>query len=336
VPSDPPPLPETPETPETPGLSWRPATREDVPAWARLLDAMAAVDDPAERATAEDLADEFEGSWAAPERNSLVGVDAAGDLRAFGWVERRPGELRALRVFLQGGVHPEWRGRGVGRALLGWQEARAWQLVDAAASELPVRVILHVEEHNVGHSRLAEAAGFQPVRYFSDMRRPLSVPVPDRGLPAGLRLVPFDGSLDEAVRLAHNETFADHWGSEPRLPEDWRLWTTGHRNFRADWSFVVLDGEQVAGYVLNAAYPQDWGPQGYTEGWTSLVGVRRAWRGRGLAPVLLTASMRAFRDAGMEYAGLGVDTENPTGALALYERLGYEPGRRSVSYAKLR
>ncbi|NKQ35221.1 MAG: GNAT family N-acetyltransferase [Chloroflexi bacterium] len=64
------------------------------------------------------------------------------------------------------------------------------------------------------------------------------------------------------------------------------------------------------------------------------IGVIRGWRQRGIASALIAAAMRAFRDEGLEYAKLGVDTENPTGALRLYENLGFYSVRRSTAFHK--
>jgi hypothetical protein len=44
--------------------------------------------------------------------------------------------------------------------------------------------------------------------------------------------------------------------------------------------------------------------------------------------------MRAFAEAGMQRADIGVDAENASGALRLYTGLGYEPQRRSVADIK--
>lgn len=202
---------------------------------------------------------------------------------------------------------------------------------------MPAGILVHANEHLEDRRRLAVAQGFAPVRYYVDMVRPLTIagaaPIPVVPLGAGLELVPYVKDLDEDLRLAHNEAFAEHWGSEPRSAEDWAEWTTGHRDFRGDWSFAVLDGDRVVGYALSAAYEQDWTAQGYMQGWTNLLGVRPAWRGRGIAPALLAATMRAFAASGMQYAGLGVDSENSSGALGVYERTGYTAGRRSVAYA---
>jgi ribosomal protein S18 acetylase RimI-like enzyme len=189
-----------------------------------------------------------------------------------------------------------------------------------------------MEEHLHDAARLAERAGLHRARWMSIMRRDLSRPIPEAVAPQGLRLVPFSAELDEPLRLAHNEAFAQHWGFQPWSRETWEQWSTGHRSFRPDWTFAVLDGDDVAAYTISAAYETDWPVQGYTEGWTAKLGVRAPWRGRGLAKALLTRSMQAFAADGMQFAGLDVDSENPTGAVQLYTGLGYEVHRREANY----
>jgi ribosomal protein S18 acetylase RimI-like enzyme len=79
----------------------------------------------------------------------------------------------------------------------------------------------------------------------------------------------------------------------------------------------------VAGYVVSHAYQQDWEALRFSQGWVALIGVRPAWRGRKLAPALLAGVLRAYADDGMDAAGLDVDTGNATGALTLYEGMGF-------------
>ena len=69
-------------------------------------------------------------------------------------------------------------------------------------------------------------------------------------------------------------------------------------------------------------------------GYTEDVCVRRPWRRRGLARALLARSLQVLRERGMTEAALGVDTENPSGALRLYESLGYRPVQRWTVYRK--
>ncbi len=58
--------------------------------------------------------------------------------------------------------------------------------------------------------------------------------------------------------------------------------------------------------------------------YTEDISVRRPWRRRGLARSLLTQSLQMFKNEGIEEAALGVDTDNPSDALGLYEDLGFQ------------
>lgn len=189
---------------------------------------------------------------------------------------------------------------------------------------------MFVDEDARDHRRLYAAAGFSPVRWYREMRRDLARPLAEPSL-EGIRVVPWEPDLDEAARLAHNEAFADHWGSEPRTPEDWQRKNGPH--FVPGWSFVALADDAVVGYTISSRYPQDWPVVGFTFGYSELLGVRPAWRGRGVATALLARAMAAFRADQMAYAMLGVDTENATGAHGLYERLGYEAFHSEVMYS---
>ena len=79
---------------------------------------------------------------------------------------------------------------------------------------------------------------------------------------------------------------------------------------------VAWAGDAIAGASLN--YPKrmgDWG-------WVGSIGVRPAWRGRGLGLALLRESFERFRQTGETTVALGVDAQNATGATRLYERAG--------------
>lgn len=321
--------------PPVAGLRWRPIAPGDLPAWHRLVRAVEDADDPSERYTPEDLHDELlDGSWKDPDRDSILGLDDEGTARAFGHVELPPGDRRTIRAFCWGGVDPQWRGRGIGRELLAWQERLARARIAAAPHPAPGRILVHVGDHVTPTVRLLERADFARMRVYLELTRPLDGSLPPVGVQDGLRLVPYDPSLSEQVRLAHNEAFAEHWNSESRSPEDWERRSVGGRYFRPEWSFVVLDGEEVAGYCLTSAYEPDWHAQGYTAGWTDVLGVRHAWRRRGVASALLTATMHRLRADGIDRADLGVDLENTSRALDLYTALGYEEARRELAYGK--
>lgn len=311
-------------------LSWRPLQLGDVDALHALVVAVEEADGAPVRTSREELVETLSEPWRDLLRDSLGGWDADGVLRAYALVTVRPGDEHTIRAFLTGGVDPAWRGRGIGRAVLAWMEGRGRQKLAESGKDGPGRLAVYVDENARDHRRLYAAAGFSPIRWYTQMRRDLSRPLPDAVPLEGVRVVPWAPELDDAVRLAHNEAFADHWGSEPRTPEDWRHGP----HFAPSWSFVALDDAgEVVGYTLSGRYDQDWPVLGYTFGYTDLLGVRPAWRGRRVAVALLVRAMTAFRDDGMAYAMLGVDTANPSGAHGLYERLGYESVHGEVMYS---
>jgi ribosomal protein S18 acetylase RimI-like enzyme len=64
------------------------------------------------------------------------------------------------------------------------------------------------------------------------------------------------------------------------------------------------------------------------------VGTRPAWQRRGLATHLLLRTMQAALEADIPSAALTVDQDSNTRATAVYERLGFVPSRRTLTYVK--
>ncbi|MCU1512716.1 MAG: family acetyltransferase, partial [Arthrobacter sp.] len=197
------------------------------------------------------------------------------------------------------------------------------------------RLRLHMEQQHDHQAALFAGNGYRVVRYYSEMHRPLDLGYPAVELDEELELVAFGVHLHEAVRLAHNDAFRDHWGSEPRDEEGWGFVVHDPRS-RPDLSAVVLERSsgRVAGYQLASHDAEGAVSRGFSEGYTDLLGVRREFRGRGIAQALLADAMRRFAAAGMDKASLDVDTENPTGALALYTKMGYVAVNRSMAWDK--
>jgi mycothiol synthase len=237
-------------------------------------------------------------------------------------------------VFTSGAVVPAARGTGLGSALLEWQIARGNEVGAAHSADVDVWLEVAATDGDLPREALFRDFGFVPMRYYFEMRRPLAgLAGMPRAVPQPLRMVPYGWSFGEAVRDAHNEAFLDHFAATELDEEAWRVWVTGD-DFRADLSFVVFDGDDVVGYALNSLHPADWSALGFTEGWTHQLGVRRPWRHRGIANALLDATAHAFARAGVGYAALDVDADNPTGALDLYEANGYRRDKTRISWSR--
>ncbi len=314
-------------------LRWVPPRRSDDGAWLGLLAAMEAVDQRGETYTAEDLDDEWASVWAHPATDAVFGWEGP-ELVAFAWLKVQPGEREAHRIGCWGGVRPSHRRRGIGSALFDWMVRQATEISTRLSPSLDVMVVVDAPQQQADVVEVARRAGFEPLRHFLEVARSTRDPIPELVAPDGLRLVEWHAALDEEVRLAHLESFVDHWGSEPRTSEAWAQWYTGHRSFRPDLSCLAIDpiSGQVASLVLCATFPQDWGSVP-VEAWVTTVGTRRAWRGKGVARWLLTESLRRIATAPerFERAVLDVDEENPTGALRLYRDLGFTTDVRRMT-----
>jgi len=320
---------------ETLPLTWRRLAPEDAPALARLWAAVEAVEETGEHYDAEDVAEELADPSVELSRDTVGVLGPDGEFVAWGGLRGGSREVRDLhRVWAEGAVLPGARGRGIGRELLRRQLERARELHRERHPDLPGQFCVNAYSHLDSKLALIRAAGLEPVRWWYDMRRDLATPPPAAvPVPAGLRLVPYQRERDEQVRRAHGEAFAGHWGSSAPDPERWAHWYTGAQAFRPEDSLLVLDGDEVAGYLLTYYYVAETEATGSREAWVGQLGVRPRWRHRGLGSLLLGSALARYRDAGYDRSGLNVDTGNTTGALSLYERLGYEVTRPSVTWA---
>jgi ribosomal protein S18 acetylase RimI-like enzyme len=312
---------------------WRSVGEAELDAVAELERAISEADHPEYSTTRDDLADELGMSFVDREHDSIVALDDAGRAIAWGLVQQPPGQETLVRSIAMGGVHPRHRRRGVGRLLLDWQRARAEQQLAASERHLPGWIMAFSDDRAAGAAPLFDAAGFTAARFFAGLRRDLAEPIEPLELGDGLRLERLTAERFEQVREARNDAFRDHWGSQPSSAEQWRAFVS-RTAFRPQLSFVAVDPviDAAVGFVLADVDEDDWPRQGYSSTHVPLVGVARAARGRGVASALLAAHLRASAAEGIEFSTLEVDAESPTGAFALYERMGYRPAARETGY----
>jgi mycothiol synthase len=259
-------------------------------------------------------------------------LGAAGDLVAYAASAALPTIRDSCRVHLEGRVHPRLRGAGIGRALLDWQLARGRQLHVERHPEVPAKLTVPVPGAMTTLEGLVRRAGFSAERWYRQMQRPLT-DLPDAPRVTGIDVVPFDWSRDDEVRRAHNIAFVEHHGSSEQDPESWRAMFTGERSFRPDLSVLAVEDDAVVGYALVYVYQAETQATGYRQAHLGQIGVLPAGRGRGVATTLIVEAMRKAADADCATAALDVDSDNVTGALRLYEGLGFVTTRTRVSWA---
>lgn len=265
----------------------------------------------------------------------LVLVERDGRLVAFARHHREVESDGTPVHWLTGAVDPDLRRRGIGRALLRRNLERARAVARDIASEglRPPVASAWLAESEVGAIALLRQAGFEPVRWFFEMVRPSLDDLPSVELPAGLELRPVTRAAVRQVLEADSEAFRDHWG-HTELTEADLVAVLDDPDTDLDLWQVAWDGDEVAGVVIAVVREAENRLLGRRRGWLDSVGVRRPWRRRGLATALMVRAMEALRARGIEEAALGVDADNPSGALGLYERLGFRRAMRFAVYRR--
>ncbi|MBQ0990287.1 mycothiol synthase [Micromonospora sp. PSH03] len=217
-------------------------------------------------------------------------------------------------------VHPAYRRRGTGRAL-----ARG---VLASATG-PLRAWAHGDHPSA--AALAVDLGFARARVLWQLRRPLAAPLGEPRLPDGVALRAFRPGADDTAWLALNaRAFAEHpeqgrWTSDDlrvRLAESW-----------FDPAGFLLAEETATGRLLGFHWTKVHERPGSARiGEVYVLGVEPTAHGGGLGRALTTAGLAHLRDKrGLDRVMLYVDDSN-TGAVALYERLGFARWSAHINY----
>lgn len=320
--------------PDIPGLTFRHFRGEaDLPGMLHILNAVHEADGVDEVVTLDQLRLNYA---------TLVNCDPERDIS----VATVDGHVVAYaRVFWQnlveggrsyenfGVVAPEWRRRGIGGALHRQNEARLREIA-ATHDVSPKWLASEGVDDDAGTGALLLGNGYKPVRYFYEMVAPSLEGVQPVAMPDGIELRPVTRDQYRVIWEASREAFRDHWGEAEWAEADWERFEAEPENADPRFWRVGWDGDQVAGAVTVTVSEEENRQHGRARVYVAWVSVRRAWRRRGLARALMASALIAARDEGFTSASLGVDTDSPTGATALYESLGFAPDKTFTAYRK--
>jgi len=315
------------------GIRWRTMSGDDAAPLTHLLARIEAADNPPYRTSYDEVVEMVSDGvpWHGLAGFATRGI-RAGQMVAFGLVHvRRAGHLECV---CQGGVDPRFRRLGLGHAVIEWQTAMAHGIVDRRPAGEPAQVVMHVEPGNEELVDHLEDLGYHWARTYYELRATLT-PLPRTPeLSSYLRVEPWSPDLEDVARQASNRLSEQEWGRPPQTMEQW---LRGRTSFAPGWSFVALDrtGDRprVAGFILASRYEQDWPALGWKEGYIDQMGVLEPWRHTRLADALIVASMAAQARDGMDRTAAGLGSANHSGALVVYDQLGFRTVGQSRLYA---
>jgi GNAT superfamily N-acetyltransferase len=227
----------------------RPITPGNAGDWATLLAAIQDADGSDEYSSEADLLEEF--SWPGEDftRGSIAIYDGR-TMVGYGVLTSRSEAEPVHDMRHKGGVHPSYRGRGLGAGLLDWAEQTAVLLHADHFPGRPLSLSSGCLSSNAGAVALHEQRGYQPVRWFHSMVRDLLAAIPRAVIPAGVQITGYTPDLAEHARLVRNEAFRDHWGSTETSAEMWAHFLASTA-FRPEFSFLAYAGSEPLGMLIS-------------------------------------------------------------------------------------
>jgi mycothiol synthase len=275
--------------------------------------------------------------WVSPGFNPAedIRLVLAPDGEMVGYIEVWTTQKPPVHPWIWGRVDPRYEGRGIGTHLLTWAEERALKALEELPADLRFAPRLGNYREADASRKLFEDMGYRRIRSFYTMRINMDEPPAEPQWADGITLRACNPKTDlEAVYRAVDESFSDHFGHVDAPFEEgfrrFKHFMTGYEGYDPTLWFLAMDGDEIAGISLC----RDRAFDNPNVGWVNTLGVRRPWRKRGIGLALLRHSFCELYRRGKRMAGLGVDAENLTGALRLYENAGMHVHRAFNQFEK--
>ena len=317
------------------GLTVRPPTMDDIPIMVEFITRTSLYDTGESTITEESLRRQFTMPGAdVSDFAWLIFTEDTEQLVSIGLTIGFPPYVQQYSLI---GVDPDYRDEHL--IDYGMQQifTRAETYIPKAPENARVTVMMGVDGRNDWIQGVLNYYGFEKVRGFFEMQIDMETLPPIPHFPDGILLRPFntDSGFSELYD-AVEDAFQDHYGHvdrEKRDEESYQRWLhniTRGGEYDPSLFYVLVEGDEIVGMSL--CQPDQ--PSKPDIGYVSILGIRRQWRGKGLAKALLYHTFTEFYKRGTFKVSLGVDAQSLTGATKLYEKVGMRVVEESFIYEK--
>jgi len=320
--------------PDVEGLRFRKFKGEsDYPLMVAILEETSKADNEDRAIKLDDIKNDYQHLKNSDPDTDMLFAEINGKTVAYSrvewWQEEDPNH-RIYSLFVN--IIPEARNKGITKAMLRWCETRNETIASNHPKDSKRFFQTYSSEFKPNLNQRLDERGYSATRFFIEMSRPLD-DIPTAELPEGITVRPVEAKDVRKVIDASNEAFRDHWGFSQPTEEDIKSYKSS-KYFQPELWQVAWEGDEVVSSVMN--YIEHDYNQKYNKkrGWTENISTRREWRRMGIAKALIVRSMHMHKARSMMEVGLGVDTNNPNGALRLYQELGYKKDKTWITYRK--
>jgi mycothiol synthase len=283
-------------------------------------------------ASVTELKNELDAPGVDKNKDIRLWEDGNGNLIGYGdlWISEPSDAIDGALSFY---VHPDIRGKNLESQIFQWAETRMAEVKQERG--FPVKLRAGARDTQTERITLLEKFGFICDRFFFRMERSLVEPVEQPQFPPGLTLRQMNPITDKLAWLELlNESFLDHWNHHPVTLESMEHWLK-EPHYKPELDLIaVADDGSLAALCFCEIKPEYSDRIGKKVGFIGVLGTRRNYRRMGLGRAMLLAGLQRLKDKGMEFAQLGVDADNPNGALRLYESVGFSKQLTKMAFFK--
>ncbi|NJO59362.1 MAG: GNAT family N-acetyltransferase [Richelia sp. RM2_1_2] len=304
----------------------------DLNAIANLINACDEVDKLEQGTTVAELQTRFSTPSIDLQRDLHLWLNGDDELIGFGCLRiTEPSE--SIDGFLGFYVHPSHRHINLESEIIAWAENRMDEVQQE--QQIPVRLGLNARDSQCDRIKMIENHGFHIARYFFTMECNLLSPIPQPQFPEGFSIRHTNGEAEAQAWLEmFNNSFMDHWNHHDLTIEN-QIHFINNPSYRPELDLITVAADGTfAAFCCCHISPEDNARIGRSEGWIGVLGTIRNYRRIGLGKAMLLSGLHKLKSAGMNTARLGVDADNPSGALRLYESVGFYKVYTSISYMK--